>query len=278
MTTVMNTHFLYPRDPFDAKRPDDSFAAEYDAACEAGLPCVLFSHEHFEEGRFSTKPVLASGSRVVYRGWMLRSEQYAQLENEVHKQGAQLYTTTNQYLHAHHLPGWYSACVDYTAETIIVKDEADLDAALAGIDWPGYFVKDFVKSVSSGAGSLVRSVDAIPSVVATLRHYRGQIEGGLCIRKEECFLADTEDRYFVVDGMVYGRLDAIPAMVLEIASRAHSPFFSIDAALTTDGLLRLIEIGDGQVSDYKTWPLERFVQVLKACTAEARLAPDSPSF
>jgi hypothetical protein len=36
----------------------------------------------------------------------------------------------------------------------------------------------------------------------------------------------------------------------------------VDAALRSDGVLRIVEIGDGQMSDRKHWPLERFVRLL----------------
>jgi len=46
------------------------------------------------------------------------------------------------------------------------------------------------------------------------------------------------------------------------AQRVASPFFSVDVAERRDGILRVIEIGDGQVSDRKHWPAERFMRML----------------
>jgi len=43
----------------------------------------------------------------------------------------------------------------------------------------------------------------------------------------------------------------VPKIVQTIAPRIDSPFFSVDVVLSTDGTPRLIELGDGQVSDRK---------------------------
>jgi hypothetical protein len=43
---------------------------------------------------------------------------------------------------------------------------------------------------------------------------------------------------------------------------ASSPFFSIDLITSESGELRLVEIGDGQVSDRKQWPAERFAAMM----------------
>ena len=39
-------------------------------------------------------------------------------------------------------------------------------------------------------------------------------------------------------------------------------FYSIDVALAKNGKAMLIEIGDGQVSDYVGWPIVNFIEVL----------------
>jgi len=64
--------------------------------------------------------------------------------------------------------------------------------------------------------------------------------------------------------------DDIPVIVKTVAQRIKAPFFSVDIARRRpegddgDADWRLIELGDGQVSDKKDWPLDRFVEVLAA--------------
>ena len=54
----------------------------------------------------------------------------------------------------------------------------------------------------------------------------------------------------------------IPTLVQTAAALVKSPFFTVDVALRDDGELRLVELGDGQVSDRKHWSAESFIQVL----------------
>jgi hypothetical protein len=65
------------------------------------------------------------------------------------------------------------------------------------------------------------------------------------------------------DPEVCGRDGIVPPMVADIAGRIDSPFFSVDIVLNRDGVPRLIELRDGQVSDRKKWPVETFTRMLK---------------
>ena len=57
-----------------------------------------------------------------------------------------------------------------------------------------------------------------------MKKYRGQIEGGLCARKIEDYDPSSEERYFVLNGIPYGRSRAIPDIVREAAKVIRSPF------------------------------------------------------
>ncbi|MEN1500901.1 ATP-grasp domain-containing protein, partial [Pseudomonas aeruginosa] len=48
----------------------------------------------------------------------------------------------------------------------------------------------------------------------------------------------------------------------QVAQRIDCPFFSVDVVESTSGELRLMELGDGQVSDRKQWPAARFAAML----------------
>ena len=52
-----------------------------------------------------------------------------------------------------------------------------------------------------------------------------------------------------------------PEIVQECAKRISSPFFSVDAVDRSDGVQRIVEIGDGQVSDLVGWTADRFVEL-----------------
>ena len=94
---------------------------------------------------------------------------------------------------------------------------------------------------------------------------RGEIEGGLCIRRVEPFVAESERRYFVLDGRPFSATgDPVPELVSQVARRIPSPFFSIDVIRREDGVLRLVEIGDGQVSDLVGWSTTAFAEMWAA--------------
>ncbi len=256
---------LYPSDPLSRGTPDAGHVEEHAAAEAAGLACALLSSEDFDAGRVVARPVLPDGGRVLYRGWMLRVPAYAALEAGVRAAGAGMVTTATDYERCHHLPGWLDRCRDFTAETVVVEDPSDLPGVLAELAWPAYFVKDFVKSLTTTRGSVARSADEVIEVVDLLAKYRGSLEGGVCLRAVEEYVAGSEERYFAVRQSALGRDGSPPPkLVSEVAERLDAPFASIDVALRADGILRLVEVGDGQVSDRKSWDLPSFVRVLQA--------------
>ena len=68
-------------------------------------------------------------------------------------------------------------------------------------------------------------------------------------------MPDSERRYFVLLGVAYAASEdaAVPAIVQRCAQRLPSKFFSVDVAQRADGQLRVVEVGDGQVSDLVGW-------------------------
>jgi hypothetical protein len=254
---------LYPADPFNSKRPDDEYCAEFDAMVASGLACSLFSLEDFRDGAFRTRPRFDEGEDVVYRGWMLSIDDYGKLVSAIIDAGAKPLVSAAEYRRCHHLPGWYEACKQWTPETVFLQQGSDFRLALEGLDWPAYFVKDYVKSLTTSRGSMARDAEEVKELVGLLAQYRGAIEGGVCVRRFESLLPHTEERYFVLAGTAYARDGIVPDLVNSIASVIESPFFSVDTVLSEVGTLRLIELGDGQVSDRKLWPAETFAKIFR---------------
>ena len=254
---------LYPDDPLDQRVPDGLYLREYEIARARGLDASIFSFEDFERGRFSPRPRPVPGDRVLYRGWMLNLSGYARLTQVIAEFSAQMIISTENYRAAHHLPSWYPLVKSSTAETLICEENADFVDALRETNWPGYFVKDYVKSLNTGAGSLVKTPEEIRRVVSELKKYRGEVEGGVCVRCKEDYVSGSERRYFVAGGLAFSAAGDVPAAVAACATLVPSPFFSVDTALRTDGVPRIVEIGDGQVSDRKEWSAEKLVEVLK---------------
>jgi len=56
----------------------------------------------------------------------------------------------------------------------------------------------------------------------------------------------------------------VPTIVDDCARRFPEDFISIEAIKRRDGDLRIVEIGDAQVSDLVGWTAQRFSEVLSA--------------
>jgi ATP-grasp domain, R2K clade family 3 len=129
--------------------------------------------------------------------------------------------------------------------------------------WTSCFLKDYVKSFSTDGGSIITDLTQIPAVIAKMKKYRGQIEGGLCARRLESFDVTTEQRYFVYEGKAFSVDGTIPDVVQAVVRKVSSPFFSVDIIHRSDGVWRVVELGDGQVSDLKQWIPEKFLEIFK---------------
>jgi len=229
------------------------FADQCSALTQAGFSASLCSDAVLA----GTKPLrnVPPGSTVVYRGWMVKAEEYAALVKAIEQCGAKAFTTPQEYLAPHYLPNWYPLLADLTPETRVFPVNADIVAELRALGWGAYFLKDYVKSLKTARGSIVRDPAEAPAVIAEMREYRGEIEGGICVRRVEEFLPASERRYFVLFGVRYAATagDAVPDIVQKCSERLPSKFFSVDVARRTDGQLRVVEVGDGQVSDLVEW-------------------------
>lgn len=253
----MPTHFLFPADPLDPRAVDELFAPQRRALGEAGYSTSLCPDAVIDDG--AALRGVPAGATVVYRGWMLNAARYERLAEAVARTGAAPLTSPAAYLAAHHLPNWYPLVAELTPETHVLPPGADAEAELRALGWDTFFVKDYVKSLKTSLGSVVRDPARIGKVAAEMERFRGEIEGGLCVRRVEPFVPESERRYFVLEGRAFSADGgAVPELVREVAGRIPSPFFSADVVLREDGAMRLVEVGDGQVSDLVGWSAEAF--------------------
>lgn len=254
-------HFLFPSDPFSPRAADELFREQMSALTEAGFSASVVPDTVVEEG----KPLrgIPAGSRVVYRGWMLRPDGYERLAAAIENAEATPFTTAEEYVAAHYLPNWYPLVREFTPETRVFPPDEKLVMRLEALGWDAYFVKDYVKSLKTSFGSLIHEPSQITQVLAEMHKFRGEIEGGVCIRRVEDFQPDSERRYFVLEGRPTGpdASEEIPDLVRTCAERIPSPFFSADVAKRQGGRLRIVEIGDGQVSDLVGWSPTGFAQL-----------------
>jgi hypothetical protein len=260
--------FVYPQSILAPRHPDEMFQEEADTFSQAGYAVALIDSEKLTSNQSGIKPPIDSGATVVYRGWMLTSTEYNNYVQSVIAAGGSPITSTQQYLATHHLPNWYRIIPDLTPETVILPLDSDWTTELTKLGWSRFFIKDYVKSLKTSIGSIIERPEDIHTVTEEMQKYRGTIEGGLCVRRVEDFLPDSERRFFVVNGKPYDAdsQTEIPANVFECTNRISSNFYSVDVICRLDGQLRIVEIGDGQVSDLVGWSVKRFLEIWQSST------------
>ncbi|WP_407539023.1 ATP-grasp domain-containing protein [Deinococcus radiomollis] len=249
---------IVPADYFKASQPDEIYAEQVAAFLHLGYTVSTFTFE----GDRLFRPAIEAGDLVIYRGWMLDEAEYTAFEEQVNAAGGTLLTSTGAYLQTHHLPRWFPLLADLTPETVCFRDLASVQTELRNLGWDRFFIKDFVKSLKTGSGSLIERPEQIGTLMHDMKQFRGKIEGGICARRFEEFRPETERRYFVLDGLAASSDGTPPPQIVQdCADRIPSCFFSVDVAERADGVLQVVEIGDGQVSDLVGWAVPRFVEL-----------------
>ena len=256
-------HFLYPSDPVEPKRPDETFRDQINELRSFGLGVSIVCLEELGEKACRIRSPLPSTSTVVYRGWMLEPAEYEKLVALIQSYQATPLISLETYLACHYLPNWYPFVSEFTAETRVFAADSDLAKELGTLGWEKFFIKDYVKSLKTSVGSVVSKPEDVSLVLAEMQKFRGTIEGGVCVRRFEEFVPNSEKRFFVIKGKPYAASGLVPQLVSECAQRINSPFFSVDVAMRADGVLRVVEIGDGQVSDLVGWEATRFAELWK---------------
>lgn len=185
-------------------------------------------------------------------------------------------TAPDQYRTAHELPGWYQAFVALTPASRwipmrpgdVLSNEV-LARAVAELRGGPGMVKDYVKSRKSEpeAFSIAELADtfAVRKVAECFLDRQGSdLAGGLVLRAFEAFVGAggraVESRVWWVRGkpVVVGPHPDQPAAVVEpdltgVAEAVGAlgcPFVTTDLAQRVDGGWRVVEVGDGQVSDF----------------------------
>ncbi|MEU8046202.1 ATP-grasp domain-containing protein [Micromonospora echinofusca] len=261
---------LVPADPLRPRHPDAHFAPEAYAARDAGVEVAVVDHDALARGDDVPRAVSrVTGEGVaVYRGWMLRSERYAAFADALARRGVALRTTGEQYRRAHELPGWYPGLAELTPRSAwtVGTLRADFDRARHELGGGAAVLRDFTKSMKHHwhEAAFIPDLDdgeAAWRVASRFVELRGDdLVGGLVLRRFERFTG-AEVRTWWVDGVcvLVGAHPDSPhdtppeafdaGLVGGSVAALALPFVTVDLALRADGGWRIVELGDGQVSD-----------------------------
>ena len=100
-----------------------------------------------------------------------------------------------------------------TPETRTYPEDADLRAELRALDWSGYFIKDYVKSLKTSLGARITKPEQVARFVAEMRRFRGTIEGRFCVREIENLIPGAERRFFVMRSVAHSAEGEVPPIV-----------------------------------------------------------------
>ena len=258
---------LFPSDYFEPNKPDESFISEYRAALENHINVILLSYDTFlEDGKLQLKGNISTEYPVIYRGWMLKPEKYAELYEKLQNVDLQLITTPSEYKRMHSFPEIYPELIEDTAPMIVYDDPEKIDYEQIRKTFRKCMVKDYVKSVKGTDFPKCISTeigeDEFRSLIRKFLSYRGNLyTGGICIKE---FLElkrygekTNEYRVFYCNNQAItisrnsGQPEYLPEppeALIKKYSNLNSSFYTVDYAEMEDGDWKIIEAGDGQVS------------------------------
>ncbi|WP_246608153.1 ATP-grasp domain-containing protein [Paractinoplanes toevensis] len=260
---------LFPADVLRPRRVDGHFVGEADAARAAGCPVALIDHDAAARGDAAEAVARVPGdTTAVYRGWMLAGGRYAELDTALAARGVRLRTDAGQYRRAHELPGWYDALSGFTPTSLWTTgtDQRDFEIVRAELGSGPAVLRDYSKSMKHywhEAAYIPDLADAARawSVAERMVQLRGDdLVGGVVVRRYEAFTG-AEARSWWINGtcrLVTAHPDTpheLPPEDLDLDKLRPAmaalalPFATVDLARRSDGTWRVVELGDGQVSD-----------------------------
>ena len=277
---------IFCADQLEPHKPDRAFAIEVQAATNAGFSIQIVNFERLtreQNAKLSVRrvPAATAPALAIYRGWMLRPEDYSALYQALKTRNTLLINAPESYEHCHLLPASYDVIESHTPRTIWLPlpdclDEIKVRAALQTFGAAPIIIKDYVKSRKHEwheACFIPDASDAVAAarVVARFLELQGDdLVGGLVFREyvalkiigahaQSAMPLAREFRLFFLDGRLLTSAnywaqgdyagEAPPlALFQNIATRVRSRFFSMDVAQKTDGQWIVVELGDGQVA------------------------------
>jgi hypothetical protein len=268
--TIQIMMLLFPADVLRPRRVDEHFADEAEAARAADRRVALVDHDALAAGGDVRDAVarVPGDSTAIYRGWMLTAGRYAGFAAALAERGVRLHTDAEQYRRGHELPGWYDALSAVTPASVwtVGTDRDAFDAARAELGAGPAVLRDYTKSMKHywhEAAYIPELADPAPAwrVARRLVELRGDdLTGGFVLRRFERFTG-AEARTWWVDGecrLITAHPDTPAesppdeldvAFLRPIVGGLGLPFVTVDLARRDDGVWRVIELGDGQVSD-----------------------------
>ncbi len=275
---MVNT-IVFPSSFFDTRRVDEDLQQEYDAVVETGLfDVIIFGYEKwFDEGKLVLANAPSEEVMAVYRGWMMKPEQYETFYSQLQERGIYLVTDPEAYTTMHVFPNVYKFVAKDTAKMQVFPLHQEINIAEVKKEFSRFMVKDYVKSVKGTEFPRYfdHSIDqdTFHQWMEVFYQYRGNLlTGGICIKEfldlKQYGDRTNEYRVFYMNHEIAtvsrnsGQLSTAatpPKALVEKYCNLPSVFYTVDFAELDNGTWQIIEAGDGSVSglsegqDYKAF-------------------------
>lgn len=254
---------LFPSNVFNDKRVDADLESEYIAAQKAGFKTILFSYTSwFENRKIKLNITPEETMNVIYRGWMMTADTYRLFCLTLMEKHIHLLNDSKEYENCHYFPNSYHSFGNDTARMLLFPLHQRIDVQEVGKHFDRFMVKDYVKSVKGSSfpkyfNSSIRQSE-FDYWMSEFYKFRGDLlSGGICI-KEYLNLKNYEDttnecRVFYFNHKVLlveqdeDKL-SVPESMINKYNCLNSNFYTVDYAELSDGMWKVIECGDGQMS------------------------------
>ncbi|MFK7949573.1 MAG: ATP-grasp domain-containing protein [Saprospiraceae bacterium] len=271
---------------FSHKEVDYMYREEYEAAKAAGFSVSLISFEALKKENvdLALKRVFNRfGEKVeaIYRGWMLRPEQYELLYNGLRHKNIHLINKVSEYRFCHYLPESYDTIRAFTPKSTFQKLTTEFninnfEELLKPFENQSIIVKDYVKSQKHywAEACFIPNANDLKQVEKVVKRFIElqdvDLNEGLVFREFVELEALTthsksgmpltkEFRLFIKNGEIiqtfkywdegdYENVEPNIETFQPIIKNIKSNFFTMDIAKQKNGDWIIMELGDGQVS------------------------------
>ena len=259
---------IFPSSYFDINKVDEDLQEEYEAAASTGLfDILIFGYDKwFNDGILKLNKKVDFATKAVYRGWMMKPEQYEKFYFDLSDNNIKLITEPDSYKLMHIFTNVYKEFGDDTAymETYKLHDTIDVETLKSRFN--RFMVKDYVKSVKGTEfpryfdQSIAQ--DVFDRDMELFYKYRGELlTGGICIKEFfdlKMYGSKTNEyRVFYINhdaatlsrNSNQGNFTPLPPQdLIEKYKNLNSPYYTVDYAELEDGTWKVLEAGDGSVS------------------------------
>lgn len=259
---------LFPSSYFSISKVDEDLQKEYDAVLSTGLfDVVLFGyHEWFNEDKLIVNREPDEEKEAVYRGWMMKPEQYERFYNLLLKKNIKLVTKPEHYRLMHIFPNIYEYVKEDTAKMEMYPLYNQIDVERLKKSFGRFMVKDYVKSVKGTDfprffDKNITQEDFNHWMELFYKYRGGLLTGGICIKEfldlKQYGEKTNEYRVFYINHQITticrnsGQGNYTPEPQMELVQKykyLDSPYYTIDFAELEDGRWMIVEVGDGEVS------------------------------